>query len=45
MLHHLLRALIAAVFVASVAISGRGQGLARPMSAAGVTGTWSGQSV
>ena len=45
MLHHVLRALIPAIFVASVAISGQGQGLARPMSAAGVTGTWSGQSV
>lgn len=45
MLHHVLRALITAVFIASVAISGRGQGLARAMSAAGVTGTWRGQSV
>ena len=45
MLHHVLRGLIVAVFVVSVTISGRGQGVARPMSAAGVTGTWSGQSV
>ena len=45
MLHHVLRGLIVTVFVASVATSGRGQGLARPMSAAGVTGTWRGDSV
>ena len=45
MLHHVLSALITAIFVGSVAISAQGQGLARPMSAAGITGTWSGQSV
>ena len=45
MLHHVLRALIVAVFVVSVASSGRGQGLARSMSAAVVTGTWRGESV
>jgi hypothetical protein len=45
MLHQLQRAFIVAVFISSIAISGQGQGLARPMSAAGVTGTWSGQSV
>jgi len=45
MLHHLFRALIVAVFVASAAVSGRGQGLARQMSVAGITGTWSGQSL
>src|SRR5262245_16372810 len=45
MLHNLLRALIVAVFVVGIATSGRGQGLARPMSAAGVTGTWSGESI
>ncbi len=45
MLHHILRVLIVAVFVASVATSGRGQGLARAMSAAEVTGTWRGDSV
>jgi len=45
MLQHILRALIVAVFVASVAISGRAQGLARATSAAGITGTWKGESV
>lgn len=45
MRHYLVRSLILGLFVASVATSGRGQGLARPMSAAGVTGTWSGESV
>ena len=45
MLHHVLRALILAAFIASLASSGRAQGIARPMSAAGVTGTWSGESV
>ena len=45
MLHHSLRLLIVTVFIASAAISGRGQGLARAMTAAGVTGTWSGESV
>ena len=45
MLHHILRALIVAAFVASVAISGHAQGMARAMSAAGITGTWRGESV
>jgi hypothetical protein len=45
MLHHLLRVLIVTGFVASAFISGRGQGLARAMSAAGLTGTWRGESV
>jgi len=45
MLHHVLRAAIVAVFVTGAAISGQAQGLARPMSTAGITGTWSGKSV
>ena len=45
MLNHLLRGLIVATFLASVAITGQAQGLARAMSAAGVTGTWSGESI
>ena len=45
MLHHLRRGLIVGVFVASLAVSGQGQGLARAISAAGVTGTWSGESI
>ena len=45
MRHYVMRSLILGMFLASVAASGRGQGLARPMSAAGVTGTWSGESV
>ena len=45
MLHHLLRPLMLTVFAATVAAPDQGQGLARPMSAAGVTGTWSGESV
>ncbi len=45
MLQYLLRALIVAIFLGTVAASGQGQGLARQMSAAGVTGTWSGESI
>jgi len=45
MLHHLLRALIVAVFAATVAAPNQGQGLARPMTAAGVAGTWTGESL
>lgn len=45
MRHYVIRSLILGVFVATVAASAWGQGLARPMSAAGVTGTWSGESV
>lgn len=45
MLHRVLRALIVTVFVTGAAISGQGQGLARPMSTAGITGTWRGESV
>jgi hypothetical protein len=45
MLHHVLRALFLAASITSLAVSGRGQGIARPMSAAGVTGTWSGASI
>jgi len=44
MLHHVMRALIVTVFVASVAASERGEGTARKISAAGITGTWTGQS-
>ena len=39
MLHHLLRPLMLTVFAATVAAPNQGQGLARPMSAAGVAGT------
>ena len=45
MLNHVLRALFLAAFITSLAISGQGQGIARPMSAAGVSGTWSGESI
>lgn len=45
MLNHLLRGVIVATFVASVTLIGQAQGLARAMSAAGVTGTWSGESI
>ena len=45
MFHHLLRVLILVVFMAGLAASGRAQGLARPLSAAGITGTWTGESV
>lgn len=45
MLHHVLRALILAGFIASLSSSSQAQGIARPMSAAGVTGTWSGESI
>ena len=45
MLHNLLRALFVAAFITNLAGSSNGQGVARPVSAAGVTGTWSGASV
>ena len=45
MRHHVLSVLIVAAFVASAAVSGQAQGLARAMSAAGITGTWRGESV
>lgn len=45
MVHHVRRLLILAAFIASFSTSSQGQGIARPMSAAGVTGTWSGESI
>ena len=45
MRHYVVRSLILGVFMATVTTSAWGQGLARPMSAAGVTGTWSGESI
>ncbi|HEU4835723.1 MAG TPA: hypothetical protein VFS90_14940 [Pyrinomonadaceae bacterium] len=45
MLHHLLRGLIIIVFIAGFASLGNAQGLARPMNASSVVGTWSGESI
>jgi hypothetical protein len=45
MLRHIFRLLIVAGLVASAAISGRGQGIARTMSGSGIAGTWRGESV
>lgn len=45
MLHHLLRGLIIAVFIATLATSGKSQGMARAMNAASLVGTWSGESI
>ncbi|HSL55957.1 MAG TPA: hypothetical protein VK868_16245 [Pyrinomonadaceae bacterium] len=45
MLHHVLRGLIITVFIAGFATSGKGQGMARPMNASSLVGTWSGESI
>ena len=45
MRYYVVRSLILGTLLASVAASGQAQGLARAMSAAGVTGTWSGESI
>jgi hypothetical protein len=46
MLHYALRTLIIAVFITGFAASGSAfPGLARPMNASAVAGTWSGESV
>ena len=41
----LRRALILSIFIASVAASGNGQGVARSMNASSIVGTWSGESI
>ena len=45
MLHHVLRGLIVALFIAGFTASSKGQGLARPMNASSLVGTWSGESI
>ena len=45
MLHHVLRALIVAVFITGFTGEGRAQGLARAMNASAIVGTWMGESV
>jgi hypothetical protein len=45
MLHHVLRALIVAVFIAGSASSSQTQGMAQRMNASAVVGTWSGESI
>jgi len=44
MLHHLLRALIIAVFIPSFAASGKAQ-MARAMNVSAIVGTWTGESL
>jgi hypothetical protein len=45
MLHHVLRVLIIVTFITGFVSSGKGQGVARPMNASAVVGTWTGQSI
>jgi hypothetical protein len=45
MRHHVQCGLILVTLIVSLCTSGQGQGLARAISAAGVTGTWSGESI
>ncbi|HKG59216.1 MAG TPA: hypothetical protein VKB05_05500 [Pyrinomonadaceae bacterium] len=44
MLHHVLRALIIAAFITSLAGSGKAQ-MARAMNASSIVGTWTGESI